>query len=265
MAKLSLSKAWDESKGVLARDGRLIATVALAMFFLPGVIMGVMDPAARPLPATGTDAVVTVTMAVIALVGQLAIIRMALGIRSTVGEAIGAGARRVPFYVMAGLIWAGPLILAAILLGLEVWQTPQNATGGQAIGALVILLAMIIIGIRMIMTSSVAGVEDAGPLQIVRRSWHLTSGHWWKLFGLICIFILLMIIVMAAVGAVVGILGTLMFDKIEPMSVGALFIAVFTQLVSAAFTTVLVVMLARVYAQLSGPVHSDVTVPSSGT
>ncbi len=265
MAKLSLSRAWDESRDVLARDGKLIATVALAMFFLPGVVVGVIDPTANPLPTTLKEAVIAIIVAVIALIGQLAIIRMALGARMTVGEAIGHGARRVPAYLAAGLIWAGPLIVAGYLVGPEVWQAPQTASGGQLSAALVIMLALFIIGIRMMMTSSVASAEKVGPVEIVKRSWQLTSGHWWKLFALICIFLLLMLIIMAAVGAVIGILSTLLFDPIEPMTVGALFVAVCTQLVSAVLTTGLLIMLARIYAQLSGPAHADVTVPSSGT
>ena len=265
MAKLSLSKAWDETREVIARDGKLIAAVALAMFFLPGVLLGVMEPAANPFPTTMKDALIAIVVAVIALVGQLAIIRMALGARMTVGEALGHGARRVPAYLVAGLIWAGPLIIDGYLIGAEVWQAPQTATGGQLIAALAIVLALFIIGIRMMMTSSVASAENAGPLEIVKRSWRLTSGHWWKLFALICIFLVLMLIVMMAVGAVVGILSALLFDPIEPMTVGALFVAACTQLVSAVLTTILLVMLARIYAQLSAPAQADVTVPSSGT
>ena len=265
MAKLSLSRAWDETREVAGRDGKLIAAVALAMFFLPGVVVGLVDPQAGAFPETSGDAVMTFVVALIALVGQLAIIRMALGARMTVGEAIGHGARRAPSYLVAGLLWAGPLILAGYLLGTEVWQSPQTATGGQAAAALLILVILLFVGIRMMMTSAVATAEQAGPLAIVKRSWQLTSGHWWRLFALICLFLLVMAIVMGALGAVIGILSRIFFEPIEPMTVGALFVAAATQLVSAIFTTGLLLMLARIYAQLAGPTHDDVSVPSSGT
>ena len=132
MAKLSLSRAWDEARDEVARDGKVIATVALAMFFLPGVIVGVMEPAATPFPATLKEAVITTVVAIIALIGQLAILRMALGGPATVGEAIGHGARRVPAYLVAGIIWAGPFIVAGYLIGSEIWLAPQKASGGQA-------------------------------------------------------------------------------------------------------------------------------------
>lgn len=265
MAKLSLSKAWDETREVAGRDGKLIAAVALAMFFLPGVVAGLVDPQAGGFPQSTGAAVMMFVVALIALVGQLAIIRMALGARMTVGEAIGHGARRVPSYLVAGLLWAGPLILAGYFLGTDVWRAPQAATGGQAAAALLILVILLFVGIRMMMTSPVATAERTGPLAIVKRSWQLTSGHWWRLFALICIFLLVMAIVMGALGAVIGILSRLFFEPIEPMTVGALFVAAATQLVSAIFTTGLLLMLARIYAQLAGPAHDDVSVPSSGT
>ena len=52
--------------------------------------------------------IVAVIALIIALVGQLAIIRLAIGSRLTVGEAIGHGARRVPAYLAATLIWVLP-------------------------------------------------------------------------------------------------------------------------------------------------------------
>ena len=265
MAKLSLSKAWDETKGVVSRDGKLIATVALAMFFLPGVIVGVMEPEAKPIPVTMTDAVVAIVLGLIAVIGQLAIIRMALGSRLTVGEAIGHGARRTPAYFAAGLLWAGPLAVAGYFAfgGGDAFRAPESATGGQVAAAFLVLMVMLVIGVRMMMTSPVASSEQGGPIDILKRSWALTSGHWWKLFGLLCVFLLLIIIVMAAVGAVVGIVSRILFDPIEPMTVGALFIAVCTQLVSAIFTTGLLVMLARIYVQLCA--SPSASVPSSGT
>ena len=50
MAKLSISKAWDETRSIVARDRGLLFTVALALFVLPGVISDLVTPDA---PASG--------------------------------------------------------------------------------------------------------------------------------------------------------------------------------------------------------------------
>ena len=55
MAKLSISRAWDESRGVLGRDGALLATVAVALLVLPGIVSDLVSPEAPqgPLPVRG--------------------------------------------------------------------------------------------------------------------------------------------------------------------------------------------------------------------
>lgn len=263
MAKLSLSKAWDESRGVLSREGRLIGAIALAMFFLPGVIADVVNPNAGEMPSDWQGAALMAVVALIGLVGQLAIIRLVLGPRTSVGEAIGHGARRAPVYFLASLIWLGPLLVLGYVIGIDVIRDPRGAPPGSVLAVLVLMLVIFYLVVRMLMTSSVATAEQAGPVEIVRRSWQMTRGHWWRLFGFLCIFLLVVIVVMAAVGAIIGIATKVLFGDIEPFSVGALFVAVFTQLASVVITTGFLVMLARIYAQLSGV--APASVPTSGT
>ena len=96
MSSLSISKAWDESKAIGARDGRLIAAVALALVLLPQAIYGVIVPPPAmsgeeaPSWATGLSLIV----AVIGVVGQIAIIKLALGPATSVGESILHGFKR---------------------------------------------------------------------------------------------------------------------------------------------------------------------------
>ena len=44
MHKLSISRAWDETKAIFARDGRLLVAVALALVVLPMVVLGLAVP-----------------------------------------------------------------------------------------------------------------------------------------------------------------------------------------------------------------------------
>ena len=122
MTKLSISQAWDESRAVIARDGALLTTIALALFVLPGVISDIATPLAPPgeLPKPGYWIVLTALALLVALVGQLAVIRLAIGSGLTVGEAIRHGARRVPAYLAATLAWVVPVLIAAVLLAARV-------------------------------------------------------------------------------------------------------------------------------------------------
>lgn len=265
MAKLSISKAWEETRDVLARDGKLIGAVALALFFLPGVLRGVIKPGAEGMPASGGDLVLIAAVAIIGVIGQLAVIRLALGIRSTVGEAIRHGAGRALFYIAASLIWLFPPLIAGYFLAGDVVRAPESANPTSALAFLVLLAVLLFLSVRMMLTSSVATAETATPIAILRRSWQMTSGHWWRLFGFLLLFLVVALVSLWATNTIVGIVGGLLFGAVQPLTLGALFIAIFVELVTMIITIVFLVMLARIYLQVSGPVHADVSVPSSGT
>ena len=264
MARLSISRAWDETRAVLARDGKLIATVALALLFLPGVVADVVAPAKDDggLPSVSPWSLLFVAAMIIGLVGQIAIIRLSLGARLSVGEAISDGARRMPPYLVATLIWLGPLLAASYLAARPMMENPEQAPPAAALALLVLMIAMIFIAVRMLMTTPVASSENLSPLAILRRSWALTRGHWWRLFGFFLLYILAVLIVLGAVGEIAGLIAELALGDIEPMSLAALLVAIFTQGATAVASTVFAVMLARIYVQLASP---PATVPTSGT
>jgi len=266
VAKLSISQAWDESRAVIARDGSLLTTIALALFVLPGVISDVATPTAPAgeLPKLGLWTVLTVIALVIALVGQLAMVRIAIGSGQTVGEAIRHGARRSPAYLAATLMWVLPFLVVAVLLAARVVGPPANASPAAALGLLLVCGVALWLAIRMLMTSPVASAEAAGPVEILRRSWQMTQGHWLRLFGFFVATIFGALVALTAVTEIGGILAKIIFGGVEPLTVGALFVALLVQIVSAMVSVILMVMVARIYVQLGGE-GAAVKVPTSGT
>jgi hypothetical protein len=266
VAKLSISKAWDESKAVIARDGSLLTTIALALFVLPGVVSDIVTPAAPPgeLPKIGLWTVMTVIALLVALVGQLAVIRLAIGSGLTVGEAIRHGARRAPAYLAATLMWMLPVLVVAVLLAGKVVGPPPNASPVAALGLILFCGVVLWFAIRMLMTSPVASAETVGPVEIIRRSWQLTQGHWLRLFGFFLAIVIAAVVAIMAVTAIGGILAKMVFGGVGPLTVGALVVALLVQIVSAAVSVILMVMLARIYVQLSGE-GAAVKVPTSGS
>ena len=259
MAKASISKAWEETRTIIARDGKLLATVALALFVLPGVISDVVTPtiAAGELPKLGYWTVITAIALLISLVGQLAVIRLGIGSPQTVGETIGHALRRAPAYFGATLIWVLPFaLIAGGVMG-------ASASGGRIPPAATLILlvgiaAMVFLFVRMLMTSPVASVEGLGPIAILKRSWELTAGNWWVLFGFFLLFVVAALIVLGAVSSVVGLGVKLTFGSVEPLTLGALVLALVGQTVAAAISVLLMVMLARIYVQLSGRGREEV-------
>ena len=115
------------------------------------------------------------------------------------------------------------------------------------------------------MTAPVASAEPVGPVALIKRSWQLTAGHFWRLFGFLVLFFVAGMIVIFAIEAVVGIVSRLMTGPtVEPMSVSALIVALVRAVLNAALITVLAVMLARIYFQLAGRTGAEASVPSTG-
>jgi uncharacterized membrane protein len=266
MTKLSISRAWDESRLVLARDGKLIGTVALALFVLPGIVLNVVMPRTptTEMPRPNAWMVVALVPILISLVGQLSVVRLAMGPHVSVGEAIAHGGRRLLSYVGAVLAWTIPFMIVGSVLYAVVGRDPQHPSTGAAVALLALTIVGVFIAVRLIMMSPVASAEAAGPIAVIRRSWDLTKGHWWRLFGFLVIFLVGALILLFAAQSVSTLIARIFFHDISPLSVGGLLVTIVSQLVSGAVSVLLFVMLARIYVQLTERAQAEVHVPNSG-
>lgn len=259
MAKASISRAWEDTRAIATREGRLLAAVALALLVLPGLVGDMI----LPTPKAGVGGMPDISgprvaglaiILLISMVGQLALIRLASGDRTTVGGAIGHAARRTPVYVAALLIWMLPFVVAAgaIASTMKVGDTASPGAGIAALGLLILVLGFIFVFVRMLMTGPVASNEPVGPVAVVRRSWDLTRGNWLRLFGFFILFFVVLFVVMIVIGAVVGSLAQVIFGNLDSMTVGAFLVSLVSQTVGAVLQVLLSVMLARIYVQLTG-------------
>jgi hypothetical protein len=274
MAALSISRAWDETRARIAADGRLMSIVAAALIVLPGLIVEVISPSSIRSESTMLESILFLVSSLLALVGQLAIIRLAVTPAVSVGEAIGHGARRMPIYLIAAILLTIAFVVLLIPFGLVAYAAgvPFDKSSEQAflespvalVLSLLYLALLIFIAIRMLMSSPVASEENAGPVQILRRSWDLTAGHWWRLFGFIVIFVIGALILIAAVNWVVTAVAVFLFGAVAPMSASALLVGLFDSIVNGFLTVLLAVMMARIYLQLSGREAAAVSAPRSG-
>lgn len=269
---LSISAAWDQTKARFAADGGLLMTVALALIALPSALAEFVFPSRGMMnEASMGELVALLIVFVLGMIGQLALIRLALGPSVSVGEAIAHGARRAPAFLGAALILLLLLFLIAIPFGIVLTAMGVTMEGGapQPTGAatLVLLLFFVLIiffSTRLMVMSAVASMEGTGPIAMMRRSWTLTTGHFGRLIGFLLLFLIAALIAIMAVGMLVRVLVTAVVGTPETHSAGALIIALVVSLATAAVTAVFVVMIARIYAQLAGR-DAAVSVPSSGT
>jgi hypothetical protein len=267
MPKLSLSQAWDETRAVLARDGRLFVAVALALFVLPGVVLDVVVPETRnnELPAAGAWVIVAIIAALVSLAGQIAVIRLSMQPHMTVGEAIVHGARRLLAYISAVLIWVVPILVVGSILYAALKNNPEHPSAAIGLGLIALSVVGFFLAVRMILASAVASAEPIGPIAIVRRSWDLTRGNWWRLFAFLLLFAIGAVCLLWAVESVFGLVARMTLGDLGPLTLASLLVGLVSQLVSAVLSVLFFVMLARIYLQRSGQVPPHVTVPSSGT
>jgi len=271
MSKLSISKAWEETTHVVSHDGKLITSVALALFVLPQSISGAIAP---PPTLSGANPpswmpLVMLAVGILSIAGEIAIVRLALG-RTSVGEAIAHGARRVvpTFAALVLVVLALGIVLIPVMVliagsgGLESLATSQpTPDAGKAV--LVALIMCLFAAPRFQMMIPTAAGEAGGPIHLIRRGWQLADGVYWKLLGFLVLTLIAAIVVVLFVGQImVGIVVRTMFGTVHPFSIGALVAALLTSAVSAAFAATFSVILGRIYTQLSGRKGS---VPSSGT
>lgn len=252
--RISLSAAWDETKTILARDGRLLVAVALALLVLPGILLDVSVPEVAPgeFPPAGPWMAIAALVIVVSLAGQLALIRLALGPGTTVGDAIAHGFRRVLPYLGAVLLWALPLLALAIACYSAAHIGSEAPRAAPAAAFLALVGVGVFLAIRLLLSSAVASAEPIGPLAILKRSWAVSRGNWWRLFGFAFLFAVTMLIVLGAVQGVIGSAAAAAFGKLRPWSLGALVVGLVSQLISAAASVVFFVMLARIYRQIAG-------------
>lgn len=265
MANLSITKAWNETAGFVAREGRLLFPIAFLFVALPGAILQLVMPTAVPgQPVEGGLWLIMLPVAVaVSIVGTLAIIHLALRPGASVGEGIQVGARRfLPMLGAVILVGIGALILAIPVAAIA---GPTLVAGaGAGAGAIVALLVLLLIAVyiffwvRLFPMSAVAVGEAVGPIAIIKRSWNLTRGHFWKLLGFLLLVVVAAMVVMFAISVVIGILLFLVTGGPPgPDSAAFYVMLVISALVQAVISAIFATLTARIYVQLAG----DSTTP----
>lgn len=267
--KLSIGKAWDETSAFLGREAKLVAPVALATFALPSILTNWANPGGA---GGGGAGLLMLVVLLAVLVGQMTIVLLVNGWRGSIGQAMGTAVRRLPIVVGALLIVFLPIVLIAaialgsVLVGAGMTDpasiTPAALMKLPALSWIVVIFALVFIflGVRLFLVSAIAASETVGPIALLKRSWRLTSGSFWRLVALFLLLLLVGLVLNAVVTIVVGSVATLAVGEPKAFNSAALIVALAVGLVGAMVSTVSAAMAGRVYAQLAGP---EATVPST--
>lgn len=268
MANLSITTAWNETVEFVNRESRLIFPIAFMLAAFPSAVMDILMPAPPvpgQLPEPGAWALLFPLVLVLSVIGNIAISYLALRPNTSVGEAIGRGARRLLAWCGAFLMLAiAALILFIVLAVIVVLVVPgamSEAAAGQQGSAMLtatLLIAVLLLplalyfGARLMLLTPIAAVEEGGPFAIIRRSWSLTAGEIWKLVAFLLLIGIAIGVTTGAIESVAGILFTLVAGPPRPGSTTTLLVALVVAAVQTAIVAYLATLFARIYVQLSG-------------
>jgi hypothetical protein len=264
MAGLSINTAWNETMAFMSREGRLVLPVGFMLIALPGALIQAAMPTTPPnqLPEPGAWLLLVPLAIVATLIGNLAVSLLALRPGISVGEAIQQAARRFPVVLGAALLvgLASILVMVPVIVLAAGAAVALGNPGLAAIAGLPMLALLVFLWTRLLMLNPIGAVERLGPVAILRRSWTLTRGYFWRLFAFLILLLVVAMVASAAVTAIGGILVVLLAGPPEPGSLSFYLVLILSTLVQAALSSIFAVMVARIYAQLvppdRGPVFS---------
>lgn len=264
--KLDLERVWNQAMALLSANRDVVLIVAGVFFFLPNVISTLLLPAQDALmmqiEALGDQPDPEELMAIfsdyfagswwIYIVFGLVQAAGVLGLlalltdrsRPTVGEALGFGGKAlIPYLVAQILMTLAVMFVWLLLLAL-------GAAIGVGVAVLLGLVGFVLavyVWVKFSLVSPVIAIDRImNPITALARSWKLTKGNSLRLFALYVLLVIAVLVLSLVLGMVFALFGVL------GETIGLLATAIGGGLVSMAFTTIMLAVLAAVHRQLTG-------------
>jgi hypothetical protein len=187
---LSIGETLDAGFRLLrARFGTLIVCVLVPMVplsIIATIIEASTNDQAFDVNATATTsddgAAIAGTLIGALIQGAAAALAVAACFRVISSAYLGERAEAGPS-LRYGLSRLLPLMVAYIVLSVVI-----------GISALFLLLPAIFLGVKWSVTFAAIVAERAGPFKAIGRSWELTRGHWWRVFGTLVVVALISLV-----------------------------------------------------------------------
>ena len=264
--KFDSMRAWNEAVAMLktnrdvlvALGGVFLMLPALAIMLLcpPPDMQGVKDP--KVILAMFSEWfqgnwLPLVVLSLITTIGTLAVLAMfSSRHRPTVAEAIRMGAiALLPLVAAQLLMGMGIGLIGGIVIAIAA-ATQVGALAALAFVGVVLLMIYAVIR-SLLVTPVVVNEQTYGPVKALGRTWSLTRGNFWALFG----FFALLTIVTYILSALIGGAGRMLFTMIAGEEGGKIGASVLASLVGAVTNLIYLATLAATHRQLAGPSGAD--------
>lgn len=264
------NRAWQDCVSAVRANREVLFAVAGVFFLLPSLLSGIMlgDLQTKMMANIENKAVLDQLVA-----GNMGLM-LGVGLGGLVVQSLGAFAlmrllsdrdRPTVGAALKSAVWALPsligvilLLLLAVVMGLSIATALAGAFAmlpgiGSLLAAAVFsaaVIAVIAVGIRVSLVVPVVVKEgQRHPVRALVRSWQLTRGNGWRLFGFFTLltlayFVVAMVVTMVLVAPVV-----LLFGQ---GAMSLLYAGVVSGAVSAVSSVIMIAVLASAHRQLSG-------------
>ncbi len=257
---ISMSAIWDESAALIRRESHLLVPVALATVGIGSVISGLTQPET---PAAGLGAIGAfgfVIGNILSLIGNLAMMALALMPGMSVGESLRLAVARMPkmFGIVALFLIALIVMMIPIVIILKFSGAPISANmTAEELPAMAILLVLIVGAVLLyasarLVTLSAAMVDRNPPvIEAIKSSFVATRGIAAKIVGVVLLFFVVTLVVSGAAASISGILFGMLGKAVGAPLLGKGLTVLVTGMVSALLSIVSTVFAAMLYRKLS--------------
>jgi hypothetical protein len=241
----SYNAVWEDLVALARAHGRLLAPVAGVFFFLPVLLIGHFLPVPE-MEAANSDAVLRqvldyyaanalwlVLQGLAAMIGSATILRLILTRGVSVGAALVFALGLLPFFFLLSLLES--MVIGA---GLLLFLIPGCYLFGRLAPATAVMVAE----------------ERRNPIAALERTFALTRGSGWAVFG----FVLVVAIVSGVVAFVIGVLCGIAFHFAASPDIAQLLTLVVDAVLNAASVVLLTLLYAALYRALSGSAAPEV-------
>lgn len=267
---VKIGDVWDSTTDVLGGRAGLIAPLAIAAFVLPSVLQSVIRLYSGPTPGTAAlVALIGLGALIASLWGQLSVIAVASNPETTREQAGRVALGRLPANLLVLVVLAGIGLLLTLPIFAVLGATGFNFAAAAnykgagsmppiapaALAFLVLyMLALAVLGIwvsaRLFLVNAVI-LNERRALGALGRSFALTRGLTLKLIGVALVFGIVFLVALLAAQSVVGLVFRLLLGPAN-IATSLLMAAIAAAFVTAAFTVVVQVFAARLYAAVTG-------------
>jgi hypothetical protein len=267
--QLSIEASLQWTQRFVAREWKLLLPVAFAFMALPQLAMDLLLPAriaaafttltpttVRPLLASAPWlAPLAALIQLIACVGGLSIVALALVPRVSVSEALGLAVRRLLIFVAAMILMILAGLLAATLVEILLQLARLSLASAQGVLVGVILGIGLVFSVRLIVLAPVVVASRAGPIAAIHLAWDLTAGAFWRLLGAMLVYCIGGAVVVSASAFALGTIFVLAGNAVGLPDLGKDLSAIYLRLALALFWAGFNVLIVALYRQLGGSIR----------